>query len=138
MNPDQPIFVLDSYALMAYFGDEPGRVRLEQVLEYANDGSCRLLLCTINFGEVLYMTERHRGLVKAQKVQGLIESLPIILVNASRNLVLDAAHIKANHALSYADAFVVALAKREGAVVLTGDPEFQTVEDSIEIEWLPK
>lgn len=138
MNPDQPIFVVDSYALMAYFGDEPGRERLEQVLEFANDGSCRLLLCTINFGEVLYMTERHRGLVKAQKVQGLIESLPIILVNASRNLVLDAAHIKANHALSYADAFVVALAKREGAVVLTGDPEFQTVEDSIEIEWLPK
>ena len=92
----------------------------------------------ISFGEVLYMTERYRGLVKAQKVQGLIESLPIEIVDASRNLVLSAAHIKANHALSYADAFVVALAQREGAVVLTGDPEFQTVEELIHIEWLPK
>lgn len=138
MNPEPTIFVLDSYALMAYFGDEPGRERIEQVLEYANDGHCSLLLCMINFGEVLYMTERHRGLVKAQKVQSLIESLPIDLVDASRNLVLDAAHIKANHALSYADAFVVALAQREDAVVLTGDPEFQAVEELINIEWLPK
>jgi ribonuclease VapC len=138
MNPDPTIFVLDSYALMAYFGDEPGHDRIEQVLEYAKDGHCRLLLCMINFGEVLYMTERHRGFVKAQKVQGLIESLPIDLVDASRNLVLDAAHIKANQALSYADAFVVALAQREGAVVLTGDPEFQAVEELINIEWLPK
>lgn len=138
MIPDPSIYVLDSYALMAYFGDELGRERLEQVLEYANVGHCRLLLCMINFGEVLYMTERHRGIVKAQKVQGLIESLPIDLVDASRNLVLDAAHIKANHALSYADAFVVALAQREGAVVLTGDPEFQVVEELINIEWLPK
>lgn len=138
MNPDPAIFVLDSYALMAYFGAEPGRERIEQVLEYANTGHCRLLLCMINFGEVLYMTERYRGLVKAQIIQGLIESLPIDLVEASRNLVLDAAHIKANHALSYADAFVVALAQQEGAVVLTGDPEFQAVEELINIEWLPK
>ena len=138
MNPDQAIFVLDSYALMAYLGDEPGRARIEEVLKEAKDGHCTLRFCMINFGEVLYMTERHRGLVKAQSVQGLIESLPIDLVDASRNLVLDAAHIKANYALSYADAFVVALAQREDSVILTGDPEFQAVEDLVTIEWLPK
>jgi len=138
VNPEPTIFVLDSFALMAYLGDEPGCERIEQVFENANDGLCRLLLCTINLGEVLYMTERHRGLVKAQQVQGLIESLPIDLVDASRNLVLDAAHIKANHVLSYADAFLVALAQREGAVVLTGDPELQAVGKIINIEWLPK
>jgi len=53
-------------------------------------------------------------------------------------LVLDTAHIKADHALSYADAFIVALAQREGAVVLTGDLEFQAAEGIINIEWLPK
>lgn len=138
MNPEPTIFVLDSYALMAYLGDEPGCERIEQVLRNANDGLCRLLLCMINLGEVLYMTERHRSLVKAQRVQGLIESLPIDPVDASRSLVLDAAHIKSNHVLSYANAFVVALAQREGAVVLTGDLEFQAVEGIINIEWLPK
>lgn len=69
---------------------------------------------------------------------GLIESLPIDLVDASRNLVLDTAHIKANHVHSYANAFVVALTQREGAVVLTGDPEFQAAEGIINIEWLPR
>jgi ribonuclease VapC len=138
VNPDQVIFVLDGYALMAYLGDEPGRARLEEVLKEAKDGRCSLLLCMINFGEILYMTERHRGLVKAQSVQALIESLPINLVDASRNLVLDATHIKANHALSYADAFVVALAQRESGVILTGDLEFHAVEDLVTIEWLPK
>jgi predicted nucleic acid-binding protein len=133
---DQRNFILDSYALMAYLGDEGGRRRIEEVLAEANAGQCSLFLCLINFGEVLYMTERKRGLVMAQRVQGLIESLPIELVEASRNLILDAAHIKARHALSYADTFVVALAQRKSGTILTGDPEFRAVEDLIKIEWL--
>ena len=69
-------------------------------------------------------------------MQALIEHLPIELLDATRNLVLDAAHVKANHALSYADAFVVAIARREGGVILTGDPEFKAVEELVAIEWL--
>ncbi len=136
MNPDQAKYVLDSDALIAYLGDEPGRERIEEILEEARADHCTLLLCMINFGEVLYMTERRRGLVMAQSVQGLIESLPIMIINASRNLILEAAHIKAQFPLSYADAFVAALAQREGATILTGDPEFQTVEDLVAIEWI--
>jgi predicted nucleic acid-binding protein len=47
-----------------------------------------------------------------------------------------AAQTKANYALSYVDAFVVAAAQREGAIVLTSDPEFQAAKESITIEWL--
>jgi predicted nucleic acid-binding protein len=43
-----------------------------------------------------------------------------------------------NYALSYADVFIVVLAKREGAIVLTCDSEFQALDDSINIEWLLK
>ena len=39
--------------------------------------------------------------------------------------MLAAAHIKAGHALSYADAFAVAVAQELDAVMLTGDPEFE-------------
>jgi len=53
-----------------------------------------------------------------------------------RTLILDAAHLKAKYPISYADAFVVALASREGAVILTGNPEFETVRDIVRIEWL--
>jgi predicted nucleic acid-binding protein len=71
-----------------------------------------------------------------QRVLALVESLPVELLDASRDLVLDAAHVKAHHVLSYADAFAVAAAMRERAIVLTGDPEFETVEDLIKVEWL--
>ena len=136
MNPNKENYILDSFALMAYLGDEPGRARLEELLSEAQAGGCYLKLCMINFGEVLYMTERRRGLVMAQSVQALIENLPVELVEASRNLILDAAHIKAQVPISYADAFVVALAQRENATILTGDPEFQTVEKLTRVEWL--
>lgn len=138
MNPDKAIFILDSYALMAYLGDEPGRARLEELLSAAKDGHCTLLLCMIKFGEILNITERRRGLVMAQSVQALIEDLPIEILDVSRNLILDAAHIKAQYALSYADAFVVAAAQRKGGTILTGDPEFQTVEELVAVEWLEK
>jgi predicted nucleic acid-binding protein len=53
-------------------------------------------------------------------------------------LVRAAAEIKSEHTLSYADAFCVATAQRLDAVVLTDDPEFESVESLIKIRWLTK
>lgn len=136
MNPESNVYILDSYALLTYLGSEPGGPKIKDMLTRATDGKYRLILCMINFGEVLYMTERRRGFSNAQDTQALIESLPIEIHDANRNLVLDAAHIKANYAISYADAFVVALAQQETGTILTGDPDFQTVEKLVAIEWL--
>jgi predicted nucleic acid-binding protein len=131
-----PVYVLDSFALLAYLNDEGGKDRVVELLTQAKSGNCRLLLCTINLGEILYTVERRRGLTKAQRTQALLESLPIEEIDANRSLVLDAAHIKAHHPISYADAFAAALSIRESATVLTGDPEFQSVEALTRIEWL--
>jgi predicted nucleic acid-binding protein len=136
VSPAKPTYVLDSFALIAYLGDEPGRTHVEDILSRAEKGECRAALCTINLGEVLYMTERRRGLVKAQQALALVQSLPLDLLDANRDLVLDAAHIKAQYALSYADAFVVAACLHEGGVILTGDPEFKEVESLVQVEWL--
>jgi predicted nucleic acid-binding protein len=123
---------------MAYLADEPGQERVKNLLSEAHENQCVLYLCMINFGEVLSMTERRRGLVMAQSVQALIERLPIEILDVSRNLVLDAAHIKAHYAISYRDAFVVAAAQREAATILTGDPEFKLVEEIVGVEWLDR
>jgi predicted nucleic acid-binding protein len=133
----KPVFVLDSFALLSYLNGEPGAARMVDLLTQARDGKNRLLLCVINLGEILYTVERRRGLTKAQQTQALLESLPIEEVPADRSLVLDAAHIKANYPISYADAFAAALAERESATVLTGDPEFEALEGRIKVEWLP-
>lgn len=69
---------------------------------------------------------------------GLLEQLPIDLVPVDLQLVREAAEIKSKHALSYADAFCVATARRLSAAVLTSDPEFHAVEHLITIRWLKK
>lgn len=133
---NRPVYLLDSFALLAYLNDEAGRVRVQEILALAEGRKCRVIMCLVNLGEVLYITERERGLAMAQSVLALAESLPLELLDATRDLVLDAAHIKAHHPLSYADAFAAAAALRENAVVVTGDPEFKSVEELIKIEWL--
>jgi predicted nucleic acid-binding protein len=132
----KPVYLLDSFAFLAYLNDEPGRERVQEVLKLAKASNCRLVMSLINLGEILYITERTRGLPLAQTVQALVECLPLEFLAVSRDLILEAAHIKARHALSYADAFAVASAIHENAIILTGDPEFQTVAGLVKVEWL--
>jgi predicted nucleic acid-binding protein len=62
--------------------------------------------------------------------------LPILITDVDEKRVLCAAHIKANHAISYADAFAAALAKELDAPVVTGHPEFGKVEPVVRGFWL--
>ena len=127
-------YVLDSFALLAFLSGEVGMLQVQVVLR----GRAKVVLSIINLGEVLYITERQRGLPVAQHVLAVVEQLPIELVEATRSRVLAAAHIKASFRLSYADAFVIAAAQEFGATVLTGDPEFEAPAAAgvIHVEWL--
>jgi predicted nucleic acid-binding protein len=129
-------FVLDTFALLAYLQDEPGAARVETLLENASREKCRLFVSIINLGEMLYIIERRNGVAVAQDALALIRQLPIEILPADEQMVFAAAHIKASHALSYADAFAVAAAAHEGAVILTSDPEFKSIESLAAIEWL--
>jgi predicted nucleic acid-binding protein len=129
-------FVLDSFALLAYLQDESAASRIEKLLENAEKEKYHLFFSLINLGELLYITERRGGVAKAQDTLALIRQLPIEIVPADEPTVFAAAHIKANHLLSYADAFVAAIAIEKNASILTGDPEFQSVETLATIEWL--
>jgi hypothetical protein len=55
--------------------------------------------------------------------------------NAARRSIT-AATIKANHRLTYAGTFAAALAMREDAPLMTGDPEFRQLGDQVAIHWL--
>ena len=133
---DLPVYILDSFALLAYLTDEPAAERIETLMENARGQTCRLMLSIINLGEILYITERRGGLERAQDALALIRQLPIEILPVDEQSVFSAAHIKAHYVLSYADTFVVATAQSEEGIILTGDPEFQTVEALVTIEWL--
>jgi predicted nucleic acid-binding protein len=141
-EPNDPMtestaFVLDSFALLAYLQDEPVASRIEKLLDNAARGKCHLCLSTINLGEILYITERRGGIVRAQDALALIQQLPLQILSVDDQTVFAAAHIQASHTLSYADAFVVATAIQENAVVVTADPEFHFVEAIVKVDWLP-
>lgn len=132
------IYVLDAFAFMAYFENEPGAERVEQILQEVKGGNAQACISIINLGEVVYNTERKHGLTKAQDTLALIQEMPIEILPADNQTVLAAAHIKANHPISYADAFVVVAAQKLNGVVMTGDPEFYDVTELAKIEWLKR
>jgi len=91
----------------------------------------------VNIGEVYYILHRKRGSDKAQYfLESIIPSLPLSLVSNSLDDVIEAAKIKAEYPLSFADCFAVATAKKKGLAVLTGDPEFKRIEHLVTVEWL--
>lgn len=134
---DNPTYVLDTYAFMAYLRREPGYARVTELFEEASRGTARLLLTVVNYGEIVYITDRRRGEANARRVIALLDSLPIEIVDVARGLTLAAARIKARYRVSYADAFAIALVQQTGSVVVTGDDEFRAVEHIVRVEWLP-
>lgn len=129
--------VLDSYALLAYFEKEAGWKDVAHLFTDAAADRCTLQCCVVNWGEVLYITERVYGVQKAKEVEAVITELPVELVKADRTLTREAARLKVGGGLAYADCFAAALAHVADGEVVTGDPEFGAVEEQVTVRWLP-
>jgi len=120
-------FVLDSYAMLAYFREEEGGEKVEQLLNDAVNDKHELYMTCINAGEVYYMAHRKDGADKAALVWKALQQFPIHLTDADMAFTHKAAILKAKYKLSYADAFAAALAISKKATLLTGDKEFETL-----------
>jgi len=129
-------YVLDAYALFAYLAGEPSAPVVAGVLEAAAGSRARVAMCVVNLGEVFYRYVREHGRAAAERSLTLAERLPVEFVDADRALTLAAAGLKGRHRMSYADCFAAALAQELDATLLTGDREFEAVEDVVQIEWL--
>lgn len=128
--------LLDSFAVLAWVQDEPGADRVDALLTHAKRRKAPLLVSVINLGEVYYQLARQLGHPFAQEIIRQIEILPLQFYPCDQALAIEAAKIKADFPMAYADAFAVATALREDAVVVTGDPEFRQVEHLVAIDWL--
>ena len=128
--------VLDSWALLCYLEQEPGYEKIIDLFEKAVESTRPLLMCIVNWGEVYYQVVRRHGEQKAQEIEQLIQTLPITLIEADKELTREAARIKATKRMAYADCFAVALARLKKAELYTGDREFKAVEKYIKVIWL--
>lgn len=131
--------VLDSYALIGYLENAPFSDEIQDVLVRARNGHLRLYLHAIHIGEVYYIILRERGKSLADLAYSRIKAFPVRLVSTiDEDLLLTAATLKANHPISYADSFAAGLAVINKCPLLTGEPEFKSLEDQgiIQVEWL--
>ncbi|MBI5373917.1 MAG: type II toxin-antitoxin system VapC family toxin [Candidatus Schekmanbacteria bacterium] len=130
-------FVLDSYALIAFFEDEPGALKVEQILKQAESGKVNLLMSMVNWGEVYYSIYRSKGEDKAEESLLIIEQLPIKLIDIDQSLMYQAATLKAKHAIALGDCIASAIAINIDYPVVTGDKEFKKLGSRVKIEWIP-
>ena len=129
-------YVLDSHALLAYAEGEPGAKEVADILKEGLADKAELFQSVINWGEMYYIALREGGKERAELYRETFARYPIAIVEANKELTLQAAHFKANYKISYADAFAAALAKNRKAILVTGDKEFKSLENEIKINWL--
>jgi len=136
MDDKIPKYVLDSFALLAHFQAENGGEKVRILLEKAGKKEAYLFMSMLNLGEVYYITSRGLGRLTAQSLLADTKALPIVICSVSDDQVIDAAELKAQYAISYADAFAASLAQMLQASVVTGDPEFSIIKDIVPISWI--
>lgn len=129
-------YVIDSYAMMAYFEDEPGADVVAGILNAIVKKKSKGYMSIINWGEIYYNTYRVQGQEVAEVVLSQLTRYAIEFVDADRSLTYEAAKLKGKYKIAYADCFAAALANRMNAKVVTGDPEFRKLEPEIAIEWV--
>jgi predicted nucleic acid-binding protein len=131
-----PATVLDSYALLALFRGEPSGHAVKALLHKAATSDRPLHMSEVNYAEVKYTLIKKDGDIAWRQAKEVLKSLPIEFHPADRTQADIAADFKARHSLSLADAFAAALAKDNKAELVTGDPEFKSLEKEIKINWL--
>lgn len=134
MSGEKSKYVLDSFAILAYLAEEEGADVVEDLLNKAENGKVSLYQNYVNLGEVYYITFREKEVNEANESIVLVKRLPIEFVQVDERIALIAGRIKATYSMSYADAFVVATAIMKEATIVTGDPEFKSID--MQILWI--
>jgi predicted nucleic acid-binding protein len=131
-------YVLDSYALLALLQDEPGAQEVEDLI--VSDDT-EVAVSVINLGEVFYILARKVGTEAAHAFERRVKDTPkIVVADASCQRVLNAATLKSGGGLSFADCFGASLSLELDATLVTGDSEFEKLEETagLKVMWLPK
>lgn len=129
-------FVLDSWAVLAYLGDEAASQEAAELIANAHEQRTPMYMSSVNAGEVWYIVAREVSEADADKAIADLVRLGIELIDTDWPLTRSAAAFKANHRMSYADCFAAALAKERRCALVTGDPEFKQIESEVSIRWL--
>ena len=128
--------VLDSWAVLAYLGDEAAAQQVADLIANAHENRIPMYMSVVNAGEVWYILAREFSEAKADSALTDLTGLGIELTDVDWPITRIAGTFKARFRMSYADCFAAALAKDRKSELVTGDKEFRQVEGEVSIRWL--
>lgn len=123
--PDK--LVLDTSAVLALLENEPEAARVEDILRQARRTEIEVHLAFITLMETEYTLIRRRSRSGALQGMTQIASWPVVVSESNAEWRHHAANVKARGGLSFADAWVAALAILLDADLVHKDPEFDSV-----------
>ena len=130
------VIVLDSWAVIAYLGDENAGEKVAEIIANAHENKIPMKMSILNVGEVWYSMARRTSEHEADQVVNELLELGIEFSDADWKTTRTAAVYKSKYQMSYADCFAAALAKEAKADLVTGDKEFKEVEMDIKVIWI--
>jgi len=121
-------YVFDAGFIALYFaGREDTRKYVDEIYEKTS----KAYICEINLAEFLYNYARVFGWEAALVKNKLLRNSPIEIIGVNEDLTLSTAKIKLKYyeKLSLADCYLVALAKKLKATILTTDSTLRDIEE---------
>lgn len=121
--------VLDACSLIAFFNDEPGAEKVQELFQKAVNEETEIYMHAINFYELYYDCLRIKGIDKAKELFSAIAILPITIErDISDKLITEASYFKVNEKVSLADSIMLGLAKIKNAAAVSSDHhEFDSI-----------
>jgi predicted nucleic acid-binding protein len=92
-------------------------------------------MSAMNVAEVYYFLRKYHGVERAESWRDTCRTLPIVIEAPSEDDIWKAAVLKGSFPIAFAGAFAAALAQKHRCPLVTGDPEFRSV-DQLEIDWM--
>ena len=133
-----PAYVLDASALTALFQNEPGGPRVRELIDSAIAGEDSIAMAVVNLGEVLFTLTRRRGASARREALRLVSQWPLQLVDATLELTIQAAILRAGQGMGYMDAFAAIVARNLRATLMTTDIAFERVMQLVNVEFLSR
>ena len=128
--------VLDTWPVLEWMnGRQPATDAVEKLFDESLAGSARLFMSAINAGEVYYFLRKRHSETLAESWRESSGTLPATIEVPTADEIWDAALLKGQYPIAYADAFAAALAHKYRCPLVTGDPELRSVPD-LELDWI--
>ena len=116
-------YILDACALIAFYAEEKGADIVSELLGKAEQKEISLCINAVNLIEVYYDRIRAEGNDKADTIiRGVYDTFPVSIIESNTPaIVREAARLKAQGRMSFADTILVATARCINATIVTCD-----------------